>query len=163
MPELQRDVLPIPDPQVPPIEVMDARDPAATFPPIEPLRPPEGAPNVLVILIDDAGFGSSSAFGGPCETPNFERLANERAPLQPLPHDGALLADATGLADRPEPPRSRDGRDHRDRNIGARVQLHPAEGGSAARSDVETQRLLDRAVRQVPRGPRLGDEPHGAV
>ncbi len=55
---------------------MDARDPAATFPPIEPLRPPEGAPNVLVILIDDAGFGSSSAFGGPCETPNFERLAN---------------------------------------------------------------------------------------
>ena len=76
MPELQRDVLPIPDPQVPPIEVMDAKDPAATFPPIEPLRPPEGAPNVLVILIDDAGFGSSSAFGGPCETPNFERLAS---------------------------------------------------------------------------------------
>ena len=34
-----------------------------------------GAPNVLVILIDDAGFGSSSAFGGPCQTPNFERLA----------------------------------------------------------------------------------------
>jgi arylsulfatase A-like enzyme len=75
MPELQRDVLPIPDPEVSPIDVMDARDPDATFPPIEPLRPPEGAPNVLVILIDDAGFGSSSAFGGPCETPNFERLA----------------------------------------------------------------------------------------
>jgi arylsulfatase A-like enzyme len=77
MPELHRDVLPIPDPQVPPIDVIDARDPAATFPPIEPLRPPEGAPNVLVILIDDAGFGSSSAFGGPCETPNFERLAEQ--------------------------------------------------------------------------------------
>jgi len=77
MPELQRDVLPIPDPQVPPIDVMDARDPAATFPPIEPLRPPEKAPNVLVILIDDAGFGSSSAFGGPCETPSFERLADQ--------------------------------------------------------------------------------------
>jgi arylsulfatase A-like enzyme len=77
MPELHRDVLPIPAPQVPPIDVIDARDPAATFPPIEPLRPPEGAPNVLVILIDDAGFGSSSAFGGPCETPNFERLAEQ--------------------------------------------------------------------------------------
>ncbi len=76
MPELQRDVLPIPDPQVPPVDVIDAKDPAAAFPPIEPLRPPEGAPNVLVILLDDAGFGSSSAFGGPCETPNFERLAN---------------------------------------------------------------------------------------
>ena len=39
------------------------------------LRPPEGAPNVLIILIDDAGFGASSAFGGPCNTPNFEKLA----------------------------------------------------------------------------------------
>ena len=39
------------------------------------LRPPKGAPNVLIILIDDAGFGSSSAFGGPCQTPNAEKLA----------------------------------------------------------------------------------------
>jgi arylsulfatase len=43
--------------------------------PIEELRPPQGAPNVLVILIDDAGFGSSSAFGGPCATPNAEKMA----------------------------------------------------------------------------------------
>ena len=53
----------------------DAKDPDSKFPPIEQLRPPEGAPNVLVILIDDAGFGSSSAFGGPCQTPNAEKLA----------------------------------------------------------------------------------------
>jgi Sulfatase len=52
-----------------------AKSPDTAFPPIEPLRPREGAPNVLVILLDDAGFGSSSAFGGPCQTPNFERLA----------------------------------------------------------------------------------------
>ena len=39
------------------------------------MRPPEGAPNVLIILIDDVGFGASSAFGGPCHTPNFEKLA----------------------------------------------------------------------------------------
>jgi arylsulfatase A-like enzyme len=31
---------------------------------------------VVVILIDDVGFGASSAFGGPCETPNFEKLAS---------------------------------------------------------------------------------------
>ena len=36
---------------------------------------PRTAPNVLVILIDDVGFGASSAFGGPCHTPNFEKLA----------------------------------------------------------------------------------------
>jgi arylsulfatase len=53
----------------------DAKDPDSKFPPIEQLRPPEGAPNVLIVLIDDAGFGSSSAFGGPCQTPSAEKLA----------------------------------------------------------------------------------------
>jgi arylsulfatase len=53
----------------------DAKDPAATFEPIEPLQPPAGAPNVLVILLDDVGFAAPSAFGGPCATPTAERLA----------------------------------------------------------------------------------------
>jgi arylsulfatase len=72
---LRRDVLPIPDPQWVGLTTYDAKDPETTFPPIAPVRPPDGAPNVLLILIDDAGFGSSSAFGGPCSTPTFERLA----------------------------------------------------------------------------------------
>ena len=55
----------------------DAKDPDTQNPPIEQLRPPKGAPNVLIVLIDDAGFGSSSAFGGPCQTPNAEKLAAE--------------------------------------------------------------------------------------
>ena len=38
-------------------------------------EPPEGAPNVLVVLIDDAGFGNPSTFGGPIDTPNFTRMA----------------------------------------------------------------------------------------
>lgn len=59
----------------PKVITYDAKDPDTINPPIEQLRPPKGAPNVLVILIDDAGFGSSSAFGGPCQTPNAERLA----------------------------------------------------------------------------------------
>jgi arylsulfatase A-like enzyme len=74
-PEPGRDVLPIPDRPYDGKLPMDAKDPEATFPPIEPLRPPAGAPNVLIVLIDDAGFGSPSAFGGPCETPTAERLA----------------------------------------------------------------------------------------
>jgi arylsulfatase A-like enzyme len=53
----------------------DAKDSGAKNPPIEQIRPPKGAPNVLIVLIDDAGFGASSAFGGPCQTPNAERLA----------------------------------------------------------------------------------------
>jgi arylsulfatase len=74
--EIDRTVLPLPDPQRDPPEVLDAKDPAAQFPAIEPLRPPAGAPNVLIVLLDDVGFGASSAFGGPCETPTAERLAN---------------------------------------------------------------------------------------
>jgi arylsulfatase len=52
-----------------------AKDPGTTYPSIVPLRPPEGAPNVLIVLIDDVGFGASSAFGGPCNAPTAERLA----------------------------------------------------------------------------------------
>ena len=53
----------------------DAKDPEAVFPPIEPVRPPAGAPNVLVVLLDDVGFAASTAFGGPCHTPTADRLA----------------------------------------------------------------------------------------
>jgi arylsulfatase A-like enzyme len=72
---MQRDVLPVPDRPHEGLITYDAKDPATSFPPIEPLRPPAGAPNVLVILLDDVGFGASSAFGGPCATPTAERLA----------------------------------------------------------------------------------------
>ena len=88
---------------------------------------------------------------------------SERAQVQPLPHDCALLADAPGPAHRPEPPRGRDGRHHRDRDFGARLQLDPPEHLRSARRDAQAERLLDRAVRQVPRGAGLGDEPDGAV
>ncbi len=70
-----RSVLPIPQRTYAGLIKYDAKDPESHFPPIEPLRPPAGAPNVLIILIDDAGFASSSAFGGPCQTPNAEKLA----------------------------------------------------------------------------------------
>ena len=72
---LQRSVLPIPDRKPVTLTTYDAKDPDTKFPPITPLRPPTGAPNVLVILLDDVGFGASSAFGGPCQTPTAEKLA----------------------------------------------------------------------------------------
>lgn len=73
--EPRRDVLPIPDRRSVGSTSYDAKDPELSFPPIQPLRPPKGAPNVLVVLLDDVGFGASSAFGGPCQTPTAERLA----------------------------------------------------------------------------------------
>jgi arylsulfatase len=73
----RRDVLPIPDREHIGLTTYDAKDPDTTFPRIEPVRPPAGAPNVLLIMLDDVGFGAASAFGGPANTPTAERLATE--------------------------------------------------------------------------------------
>ncbi|MGZ3520305.1 MAG: hypothetical protein ACXVAG_04835 [Vulcanimicrobiaceae bacterium] len=43
----------------------------------QPIQPPEGAPNVRLVLVDDAGFGNPPTFGGPVQTPALERLAQE--------------------------------------------------------------------------------------
>src|SRR4029079_11872622 len=66
---------PIPDQVFVGLTTFDAKDPNTVYPPIVPLRPPKDAPNVLIVLIDDVGFGAASAFGGPCQTPTAERLA----------------------------------------------------------------------------------------
>jgi arylsulfatase A-like enzyme len=72
--DISRAVLPIPDrPQIG-LTTYDAKDPDTSFPPIEPLLPPKGAPNVVIVLLDDVGFGAASAFGGPASTPTAERL-----------------------------------------------------------------------------------------
>ena len=68
-----RSVLPIADPSYPAVSEIDARK--ATPPPRFEVKPPAGAPNVVIILLDDFGFGQSSAFGGGVEMPNLERLA----------------------------------------------------------------------------------------
>src|SRR5271167_2231518 len=75
--QIDRAQLPIPDPQYkyPGKVPLDARD--AKFPPIEPLRPPKGAPNVVVILLDDIGFGAPSTFGGGIEMPTLDALAKD--------------------------------------------------------------------------------------
>jgi arylsulfatase A-like enzyme len=73
---IQRESLPIPDRPYVGLVTHDAKDPDTSFPPIVPLRPPQGAPNVLIVMLDDTGFGASSAFGGPVHTPTAEGLAS---------------------------------------------------------------------------------------
>src|SRR6187397_2296415 len=70
-----RTMLPIPDRPTTGLTTYDAKDPDTSYPPIEPLLPPAGAPNVLLVLLDDVGFGAASTFGGPCRTPTADRLA----------------------------------------------------------------------------------------
>ena len=71
--EVDRTELPIEAPWYPPITTLDARD--AKTPPMFTVKPPKKAPNEVVVLLDDLGFGGTSAFGGVVDTPHFDRLA----------------------------------------------------------------------------------------
>ena len=68
-----RTVLPMHPPEIPKSRVLDARN--ATPPDRFEVKAPSGAPNVLIVLVDDFGFGQSSTFGGPISMPTAERLA----------------------------------------------------------------------------------------
>ncbi len=70
---VDRTELPIKGPWYPPITTLDARD--AKAPPVFEVRAPEDAPNVVIILLDDLGFGGTGATGSVLETPHFDKLA----------------------------------------------------------------------------------------
>jgi arylsulfatase A-like enzyme len=91
VPPLVRDVLPTPDTKHVGVTTYDAKDPNTKYPPITMLRPPAGAPNVLIVLLDDVGFGAASAFGGPCNTPVADRLASNGLKLNRF-HTTALCS-----------------------------------------------------------------------
>ena len=114
-----RAILPIPDVRQPGLTTYDAKDPATSFPPIEPLRPPGGC---------------AERAGGPARrrrlrclervrraVPHADRRAARRrwAAVQPVPHHGAVRADPPGAADGPQPPLRRHGQHHRDGDLGA--------------------------------------------
>src|SRR5437773_4871394 len=71
--QIDRTVLPVPEPKPPTITELDARN--AKAPPRFDVKAPTGAPNVVVVLLDDIGFGQSSAFGGPCKMRTMDKLA----------------------------------------------------------------------------------------
>jgi arylsulfatase len=71
--KLDRTALPIPEPKPKSITSLDARD--AKAPPRFEVKAPDGAPNVVIVLIDDIGFGASSAFGGPIKMPTLDKMA----------------------------------------------------------------------------------------
>src|SRR3990172_3347037 len=73
--KLDRSVLPIPEPNYPHATELDVRK--AKAPQRFEVKAPDGAPNVLIILIDDMGFGVSDSFGGPVHMPTLEQLGNE--------------------------------------------------------------------------------------
>jgi hypothetical protein len=53
-----------------------AKDSKSDFP--QPIKAPASAPNILLVLLDDVGFGATSPFGGPCNTPTLDALVKTR-------------------------------------------------------------------------------------
>lgn len=111
--------LPVAEPPVPTITEIDPRKIAP--PPRFEVRAPEGAPNVVIVLIDDMGFGHSSAFGGPCEMPTFERLANEGLRFNRF-HTTALCSPTRAAL--------LTGRNHHVNNMGSITELATAFPGN---------------------------------
>jgi arylsulfatase len=116
---LNRTVLPIAEPPVASITEMDARK--ATPPPRFEVKAPEGAPNVVIVLIDDIGFGHSSAFGGPIRMPTLEKLASRGLRYNRF-HTTALCSP-TRMA-------LLTGRNHHVNNAGAVMELATAFPGN---------------------------------
>ena len=73
--QVDRTELPIKGPWYPAITTLDARD--AKAPPVFEVKAPRDAPNVVIILLDDLGFGGTSAFGGVIDTPHIDKLASQ--------------------------------------------------------------------------------------
>ncbi len=156
-----RETLPVPDPPFKGKIGLRASDSVKDFP--AEAKAPEGAPNVLLILTDDVGFGATSTFGGPIPTPTFDRLANMGLRFNNFhttalcsPTRAALLTGrnhhsvATGGI--MEIGVGYPGLQHADPAVEARDGRHP-----------EAQRLQHLVVRQEPQRPRLAHQPGGTV
>ena len=81
---------------------VDIRDSEPDWTPFEPPRAPDGAPNVLYIVLDDVGFSAMSCYGGPIDTPNIDRIAAAGVRYTQW-HTTALCSPTrSSLADRPQ-------------------------------------------------------------
>ena len=158
-----RTMLPIPDRPAPGLTTYDAKDPDTAFAPIEPLLPPVGAPNVLIVLLDDVGFGAASTFGGPCQTPTADRLAAGGLRYNRF-HTTALCAPTRAAL--------LSGRNHHSVGMGSITETATsAPGNSSLRPNTkaplamtpEVERVFDGAVRQVSRGAGVAVLADGSV
>ena len=110
--ELDRTNLPIQPPKLDKVTVMDARE--ATKPEPFVIEAPEGAPNIVIVLIDDIGFGATSTFGGAIETPTFDRLADNGLKFNRF-HTTALCSPTRAAL--------LSGRNHHNVNVGSVMEV----------------------------------------
>lgn len=116
--ELDRTRLPIKEPESPKSTVLDARN--AKAPPRFEVKVPQGAPNVIIVLIDDMGFGQPSPFGGPVRMPAAERLASEGLRFNQFHTTAICSASRAALLT---------GRNHHVNNMGGTAETATANPG----------------------------------
>ena len=117
--KIDRTVLPIAEPDYPRSTVLDARD--AQPPPRFEIKAPAGAPNVLIVLVDDMGFGMPSAFGGPVQMPAADRLASQGLRFNQFHTTGLCSPTRTALLS---------GRNHHMNNMGGITEISTAFPGN---------------------------------
>jgi arylsulfatase A-like enzyme len=116
---VDRTRLPVAEPDYPRSTVLDARD--TKPPPRFELKAPAGSPNVLIVLVDDIGFGMPSAFGGPVRMPSADRLATRGLKYNQF-HTTALCSPTrTALLS---------GRNHHMNNMGGITEIATAFPGN---------------------------------
>ena len=117
--EMDRTILPIQPPSHEPVTEMDARN--VEKPEAFAITSPEGAPNVVIVLIDDIGFGATSTFGGSIATPTFDRLANNGLKFNRF-HTTALCSPTRASL--------LSGRNHHNVNVGSVMEIATGFSGN---------------------------------
>ena len=117
----------------------DWRDSEPWWPPVP--HPPDGAPNVVLVVLDDVGFAQLGCYGSDIATPVMDGLADNRNPPGQLPYHRAVLAHSSLPPDRAQPP--------------------PKRAGTGGRPGHRLPRLLGQSAKRErvpgrdPPGPRL--------
>ena len=119
---LDRTVLPIQPPQTEPVAEMDARN--VDRPEPFAINAPDGAPNVVIVMIDDIGFGATAPFGGAIETPAFDRLADNGLRYNRF-HTTALCSPTRASL--------LSGRNHHNVNVGSVMEVATGFSGNQGR------------------------------
>lgn len=109
---MDRTNLPIQPPTHEHVTIMDARD--AEKPDVFNIEAPEGAPNIVIVLIDDIGFGATSTFGGAISTPTFDKLADNGLRFNRF-HTTALCSPTRASL--------LSGRNHHNMNVGSVMEV----------------------------------------
>jgi len=114
-----------------------------------PLRAPKGSPNVLLILLDDVGFGMASTFGGPVPTPHMDQPARKWTEIHAISYDGPVQPDSGGAIGWPQPSQRRHQREHRNGHRISRIYGHHSQEHGAGIADAARSRLCNGHVRQM--------------